>query len=170
MGNILLTGRPGIGKSTVIRRIIEMLGPDRVGGFWSSEIREDNRRVGFSLETVAGERGTLAHIDSERGPKVGKYVVNVSEIERVAIPAMVAARTSGKIIAIDEIAKMELYSSKFISEVNKCLDTNRVLATIQQRSNPSLNEIRKRSDITLHTVSIENRELLPEQLYSELIY
>ncbi|MHA2372470.1 MAG: NTPase [Candidatus Thorarchaeota archaeon] len=169
MGNILLTGRPGVGKSTVIRSVIEMLGPDRVGGFWSSEIREEGRRVGFSLETVAGERGTLAHIDSDQGPRVGKYFVNISEIERVAIPAMIAARTSGKIIAIDEIAKMELYSSTFISEVMKCLDTNRVLATIQQRSSPSLNEIRKRSDITMYIVTIENRKLLPEQLFSELI-
>ena len=170
MGNILLTGRPGIGKSTVIRSVIEKLGPDRVGGFWSSEIREKSRRVGFSLESVAGERGILAHIDSERGPKVGKYVVNISEIERVAIPAMIAARTSGKIIAIDEIAKMELYSSRFLSEVKKCLDSNRVLATIQQRSSPSLNDIQIRSDIVMYTVTIENRELLPEQLFSKLAH
>ena len=112
--NILISGRPGIGKSTVIQKIIESLGSERAGGFWSGEIRQAGRRVGFSINTLYGLNGILAHVDFTTGPRVGKYRVNVSDIDNIAVPSMISAREAGKIIIIDEIASMELFSTKFI--------------------------------------------------------
>ncbi|MFO7836546.1 MAG: nucleoside-triphosphatase [Candidatus Thorarchaeota archaeon] len=164
--HVLLTGRPGIGKTTAIRKAIQYIGIERVGGFWSSEMKRDGRRVGFGIHTVEGEDGILAHVDRNHGPLVSKYRVNVADINRVAIPALERARKCGKIIIIDEIAKMELYSEGFKQEVLKCLNEGRVLGTIQQWSSSFLNQVRNRSDVRMVEVTTANRDELPAQIAS----
>jgi nucleoside-triphosphatase len=166
--NIVLTGRPGIGKSTVIRKIVHALKRDSVDGFWSAEIRERNRRVGFSINTLSGKIGILAHVDLKRGPRVGKYRVNIGDIESVAIPTLVRAREHGKIIIIDEIASMELYSPQFAPEVRMCLDTGRVIATLQQRRGGFQDEVRARTDVHLIEITLENRDSLVVEVLSRL--
>jgi nucleoside-triphosphatase len=167
--NVVLTGRPGIGKTTIIRKIVHALDPDSVDGFWSAEIRENNRRVGFSINTLSGEKGVLAHIELKTGPRVGKYRVNVVDLESIAIPALGRAREQSQIIVIDEIASMELYSSQFAPEVRKCLDTGMVLATLQQRKGGFQDEVRTRDDVHLIEITLANRNSLPEEILSMLI-
>lgn len=167
--NVVLTGRPGIGKTTLIRKIAHALNQDSVDGFWSAEIRENNRRVGFSINTLSGERGVLAHIGLRTGPRVGKYRVNIVDLESIAIPALVRARKQGQIIVIDEIASMELYSSQFAPEVRKCLDTGKVLATLQQRKGGFQDEVRARDDVHLIEITHANRNSLPKEVLSMLI-
>ena len=162
--NILLTGRPGIGKTTAIKRIVEQLDPDIVAGFWSREIKEEGRRVGFAIETLSGKIGTLAHINLRRGPRVSKYRVKVEDIDSIAVPELQMAREAGSIIIIDEIAKMELFSESFASEVRRCLDTNRVLGTIQERRHPFLDEVRSRNDVDLFVLTTTNRNQIPLQI------
>ena len=166
--NILLTSRPGMGKTTAIRRIVDELGVEKAEGFWSSEIRDGNRRVGFEITTLSGHSGVLAHVDFTGRPRVGKYGVNVEDIERVAIPALARARESNRIIVIDEIASMELCSRHFAPEVRRCLETRRVLATLQQRRGGFLDEIRAREDIILLELTHSNREQVPLKVLSLL--
>lgn len=166
--NVILTGSPGIGKSTVIKKIIHALGQDNVDGFWSSEIREKNRRIGFSINTLSGETGILARVDLKTGPRVGKYHVNLEGLESLAIPALVRARNLGKIIVIDEIASMELYSPQFAPEVRRCLDTGRVLATLQQRHGSFQDEVRNRRDVEIIEITLANRNAIPAEILSRL--
>ncbi|MHA2140723.1 MAG: NTPase [Candidatus Thorarchaeota archaeon] len=167
--NVILTGKPGIGKSTLIKKVIHALDPRLAEGFWSSEIRENNRRVGFSINTLSGEIGVLAHVALSTGPRVGKYRVNVNAIESIAIPALVRARIDDKIIVIDEIASMELYSSHFAPEVRKCLDSGKVLATLQQRRGAFQDEVRARNDVYLIEITRENRNSLLQEIISILV-
>jgi len=162
--NILLTGQPGIGKTTAIKTIVDKLEPKDIGGFWSSEIREKGGRVGFAVETLSGKRGILAHVSIKGHPRVGKYGVNIPDIDTLIIPELLIARESDRIIIIDEIASMELFSKHFSEEVRRCLDTGRVLGTIQERRQPFLDEIRSRRDITLLKLTIENRDQLPLEI------
>ena len=162
--NILLTGPPRVGKTTAILRIVQDLGSGMCGGFWSEEIREQGRRVGFRVTTLEGEKGILAHVALRTGPRVGKYRVNVSDIDSVAVPAMERARRSGRIIVIDEIARMELYSSKFADEVLRCLDTGRVVGTIQQKRMPFLEQVRSRPDVVLLEMNLSNRDAVPKRV------
>ncbi|MHA2002658.1 MAG: NTPase [Candidatus Thorarchaeota archaeon] len=166
--NVVLTGRPGIGKSTLIKKIIHALGRDTVGGFWSAEIRESNRRVGFSINTLSGETGVLAHVDLKTGPSVGKYRVNIEDLESIAVPALIRARRQSRIIVIDEIASMELYSPQFAPEVRKCLDTGRVLATLQQRRGGFQDEVRSRRDVHLIEITLANRDSLTRDVLTRL--
>ena len=104
--NILITGPPRCGKSTLIERLVRGLkGP--MTGFFTREIREGDRRVGFSIPTIDGQEGVLAHTRIKGRVRVGRYGVNLADIEQVAVPAMMPT-TADEWVVIDEIGKMEL--------------------------------------------------------------
>ena len=59
---ILLTGSPGVGKSTIIQGLVDRLGP-AAGGFYTRELRQAGQRVGFEIVTLASQREVLATTD-----------------------------------------------------------------------------------------------------------
>ena len=91
---ILLTGKPGCGKTTLIRRLLENV-PGDVGGFYTQEIREGGRRKGFEIITLDGERGILAHVDIQSSQRLGKYRLDLHALERLAVPAIREAAAQG---------------------------------------------------------------------------
>ena len=118
--NILITGPPGCGKSTLIEKVIDsMEGP--ATGFFTREIKERGRRVGFSITTLDGREGILAHQNIRSQFRVGKYCVNIKDIDSIAVPAMVPSQKD-KIIVIDEIGKMECLSFLFQETLMRALD------------------------------------------------
>jgi nucleoside-triphosphatase len=158
--NILVTGRPGVGKTTLIRRVLASL-PAEAGGFYTSEIRENGRRVGFSIESTGGARGTLAHVDY-RGPyRVASYGVNRDDLERVGVAALDKAVEGSELILMDEIGRMELCSEAFQAAVMRALDAaTPVFGTIQAASNPFLDAVRARSDVEIIEVTTQNRDAM----------
>ena len=48
---LLVTGVPGIGKTTLVRRLAMQLQQYRIGGFYTEEIRTGGQRQGFRLVT-----------------------------------------------------------------------------------------------------------------------
>ena len=161
--NVLITGIPGVGKTTLIRKVIQ--GIQNVHGFYTQEIRENNKRVGFAIETVDGKKGVLAHTGIESPFRVSKYKVNLSDIDMICVPSL--DHDTG-IIIIDEIGKMELYSDLFKQKVVEVLDTGKVVATIMERPHPFTDEIKKRKDVNLFTVTKENRNELVDVIKKEL--
>lgn len=161
--NILITGRPGVGKTTLIHKVIQ----DRqnVKGFFTKEIREKGKRVGFAIETIDGKKGVLAHINVKSPHRVSKYKVNLKDIEDICVPSI---DTESDLIVIDEIGKMELYSEQFKQKVMHALDTGCVIATIMERPHPFTDTIKRRNDVTLFTVTEENRNSLVDVLKKEL--
>ncbi|MBA7574028.1 hypothetical protein ES708_15830 [subsurface metagenome] len=73
--NVLLTGRPGIGKTTLIKKVIDMTSLSK-GGFYTEEIREAGQRVGFSLTTLDGRKSMLAGLKIEVN---GDYPIYIAE-------------------------------------------------------------------------------------------
>ena len=171
--NILLTGRPGIGKTTVIQKFTRRC-PVSVGGFFTCEIREHGMRTGFAIEAVSswaqdGSRekyhGVMAHVNSPSPYRVGKYGVNISAIEKVGITALREGMRRAKIIIIDEIGRMETYSELFQKEVKNVLDCSLpVLGVIQMKQNPFLDRIRNRDDVKVIQVTLDNRDTLPRRI------
>jgi nucleoside-triphosphatase len=113
---LLITGAPGTGKTTVLTKTVNLLRERgfSVGGMLSREIREGGVRVGFEIiDLETQKRGWLANIKQSNGPQVGKYRVNIDDLEAVGVQAMIHAAAASDIIAIDEIGPMELSSEKF---------------------------------------------------------
>ncbi len=163
MPKILLTGPPGIGKTTVIRKVLDRLKLP-VGGFYTAEIRERGKRVGFKIIGLNGEEDVMAHVDFP-GPRVNKYGVNVAAFDRVGPSALDEAVRTGRLVIMDEIGMMELLSVAFQQRVIAVLDADTdVLGVIKQHSNPFTDKIRAREDVEIMTVTQKNRDRLPEEV------
>ncbi len=158
--NLFVTGRPGIGKTTLIERVLDALDID-AGGFYTRELLDGGRRVGFSIVGLHGDSGVLAHVDHESSFRVGKYGVNCEDLERVGVRAIDEALKHSKLIVMDEIGRMELCSPAFQEAVGRALSSpTPVLGTIQDRSNAFLDSVRARPDVKILRVSTGNRECL----------
>ncbi len=161
---VLLTGRPGCGKTTLVKRVVKNLS-QRAAGFYTEEIRDGGIRVGFRLVTLEGDEGVLAHIDFKTSERVGKYGLELSALEAVGVNAIREAMQAKRLIVVDEIGPMEIRSVGFRAAVNDALDSELpVLATIFSRSLPFTDAIKSRPDVVLIEVSLNNREQLVAQL------
>lgn len=163
---LLLTGRPGVGKTTVIKTVAERLG-ERAGGFYTEEIRgPGGRRQGFRLVTLDGNEAVMAHTDlrGKDRPQVSRYGVDVEAIEDVGVAALQRAVTSGRVVIVDEIGKMELFCEAFKEAVVEAVESeNPVLATVMRGSRPWVDDLKAREQVEVWEVTVENRDTLPEQ-------
>jgi nucleoside-triphosphatase len=166
--NILITGLPGTGKTTFLRKAAEELKPLHPAGFFTSEIREANTRKGFELRSLNGKNGLLAHVDITSPYRVGKYKVDVKGFDAFleAIPLL---RPLVSLIIIDEIGKMECFSELFRHLVRQVLDSDKVvLAAIALKGGGFIERIKKREDVRLIEIVEGRRENLAEEIVEEI--
>ncbi|UCD28205.1 MAG: NTPase [Planctomycetota bacterium] len=160
--NILITGSPGVGKTTVIMRLVEYLSDRKVAGFYTEEIRRGGQRLGFRVETFAGESAVLAHVDIKSQQRVSRYGVDVAAFEKLILLEL---SRPCDIIIIDEIGKMECFSHPFITAVLQLLDKSiPVVATIAVKGGGFISEVKDRDDVEIWQVNKVNRDELPRQL------
>ena len=161
---VLLTGRPGCGKTTLIKRIVNGLALP-ADGFYTEEIRDGGMRTGFKIVTLDGEEVIFAHVDFKTPEHLGKYGLDLSALERIGVGAVRQAVRAGRLVVIDEIGPMEIRSAIFRDAVNEAVDSEvPVLATIFARSLPFTEAIKSRPDVTLIEVRQDNRQRLVSEL------
>ena len=166
---LLLTGVPGIGKTTVVREVLKNLRELRCAGFYTEEIRERGQRKGFKICTLDGREGVLASIKG-KGPQVGRYRVHVEEFEEMVLSLIDPEINPADLYVIDEIGKMELLSPKFRKGVVDLLARPaNMLATIAEKGRGFVDQIKGRNDVELLEVTRENRDRLPEELAEKIL-
>ena len=146
--NVLITGRPGCGKSTLIKRLIEGLGGERrIAGIVTPEIRKNHERFGFRIiDLLSGEEEILASVEIKSEIRVSKYFVNVKGIERI-VEKFMEGFEEADLIVVDEIGKMELFSERFRNAMIKILDSEKpVVASIALSKDPFIEGIKGRED------------------------
>lgn len=167
--NVLLTGRPGVGKTTAAESVVESA-RDRgkaVRGVFSPEVREGDERVGFRVKDVStGRSEVMAHIEYSEGPSVGKYGVDVETVDEVAREAVVAE--DADLVVVDEIAPMETHSEAFVDGVRGVLDSETPIVGVVQEARETgfVGSVKEREDATMVRVTEENRDEVPEDILS----
>lgn len=169
MKNILICGPPGVGKTTLIKKILENI-KLRAVGFYTGEIKENNRRVGFKIISLDNQEGILAHTSIKNSKRAGRYGVNIYDLENIGVKSLSQTLRDDELIIIDEIGKMEVFSEKFKEKVLDCLNSKKiVLATISIGGDKFISNIKRRDDIILFEITKENRNKLIE-IISSLIF
>ena len=154
-----MTGLPGCGKTTAIKKIIAELNCSSAAGFYTEEIRENNNRKGFRFKRLDGAEGILAHVETKSRFKVGKYGVNVVDFEKDIVPILDAERSDAELFVIDEIGKMECFSEKFVTAVRKLFASDKsVLATVARKGSGLISEVKAYPGVQLLNLTRENRE------------
>ncbi|MGB9741246.1 MAG: NTPase [Candidatus Bathyarchaeia archaeon] len=161
----LLTGAPGVGKTTVLLKIVEILKSKgySVGGMVSREVRSCGTRIGFEvLDLFSLRRGWLAHVNQKFGPKVGKYRVNVEDLNNVGVNAIANAVRDADVIVIDEIGPMELFSEKFKQVVRVAVNSEKPLVSIVhwKARDKLIDEVKAREDAEIYNVNLGNKDEL----------
>jgi nucleoside-triphosphatase len=164
----LLTGAPGVGKTTVLQKTVELVRAQgvEVGGMVSLEARRNGIRVGFEIiDLQDGSRGWLAHVNGI-GASVGKYHVKLPDLENVGVKAINDAMERCQVVAIDEIGPMELYSKPFKQAVMRVLESKKVVLSVvhAKAKDPLVTQVKQRVDAEIFNVTFVNRENLPEHL------
>lgn len=158
-----ITGRPGIGKTTVLLNAANELKNKgySVGGMLSREVREKGARIGFEIiDYATGQKGWLAHVDQHTGPQVSKYRVNLHDLDQIGVNAIQNALKSAEVVIIDEVGPMELFSSRFKQVINDAIDSQKLVLGVIHHSvrDPLINSIKKRDDTEIVEVTMENRQ------------
>lgn len=159
---ILITGKPKSGKSTLLKKIISNY-KNKVG-FITNEIKENNERKGFEIETNQGKKAILAHINFKTNCKVSKYYVKPKNLDLI-IPK-VSKFKEKDILYIDEIGQMELFSKKFKSLVKKFLNSKNIfIATLTSvYEDKFIQQLKNRKDILIINLNENNRKAVEKKI------
>jgi nucleoside-triphosphatase len=156
--NIFLTGQPHSGKTTLLAKLLASK-TDKYG-FVTEEIpdpTEAGKRLGFDVIDHTGRRANLAHVDSDSPLRVSKYGVNLEAFEAFLDPLFQIP--PDKLLYIDEIGQMELFSDKFKTLVSRYLESERnFMGTISMVfDDPFIEKIRDNPNMKVIEVTPANR-------------
>ncbi len=168
----MITGRPGSGKTTLVKRVIDELSIKPVG-FYTEEIRRNGRRTGFRIRSLTPNlermEGILARAGEKSSYRFGRYGVNRRDLEEVGARALEEGLASRTLVVIDEIGNMEIVSPRFQRAVIACLESTRpVLGVIKAGAGPFVSQIKSRPDIELMELKREKYSLLRSYLIEKL--
>ena len=166
---IAVTGRPGIGKTTLCLKVYEAL-KDRlkIKGFVTKEVRERGVRIGFKIiDLESGDEAWLAKVGYKGKFRVGKYGVIVESIDRFA--ERIKSYADADLVILDEIGPMELKSEKFVEAVKSLLNRENLLFTIHLKArHPLLDRIR--SEFKVIELTEANRNKVAEEIVEMIVH
>lgn len=160
--HLFLTGSPGVGKTTAIRRAVERLDDLRASGFYTEEIRgPSGRRTGFLGVTLRGRERVIASVEIEGRPRVGKYGVDVPAVDALTASAL-DPDAGTDVYVVDEVGKMECFSGVFRAAIRRLLEGETPLVgTVARRGGGLIEEVREHPAVEVRELTRGNRDELP---------
>jgi nucleoside-triphosphatase len=165
----LVTGEPGIGKTTLIRQVVSTMRM-RAAGFYTEDLQNSGVREGFRIVTLDGDIALLAS-GGHPGPiRISKYGVDLQELDRVGVAALRRAMERGHVLVADEIGKMQLYSRPFRQTVFEAVRNGHpMLGTIMLGRNHYADRVKAHRNVEVLHLTDENRNELLTFLRSKFV-
>ena len=169
MKHLLIMGRPGVGKTTLMQHLAGALRRYAIDGFFTEELREGGHRLGFWLSFLDGRQMLLAHRHQKTGPRVGPYHVNVGVLDEAAVSVIQRAIKQALVLFLDELGKMELSSALFEKTVAEAFDHGpSIVATAGLAPHPFITALKHRKDVEIILLTAANRHAVEEELLARL--
>ena len=163
---LLITGTPGVGKTTLVKKAVQSLADRKLAGFYTEEIRAGKVREGFALVMLQGKRFIMAHVDHASARRVGRYGVDVQAID-TAVEMTLSEDRHAELYVIDEIGKMECFSDLFVKRVSALLDSGiPLVATVAQKGGGFISRVKHRDGVELWEVTRKNRDEMAARVVS----
>ena len=174
MGSIIVvTGPPGVGKSTLVSKIVYRLRSSGVivGGFITTEVKVKGVRTGFNIRDLTRDRtGVLASSESKLGPKLGRYRVNLTDLSGIGAEGLEEAARTSELIVIDEVGPMELVSPEFRRAVGTCIDSGKpMLVVLHERLEDDLLARLRVAATETFMLTTENRDTVADGISTSLL-
>ena len=164
----LVTGIPGVGKTTCVMHIAQQVNRIPVVGFITREIRENGRRMGFFIEAFHGKKALLAHRQKNSPWRVGQYFVFLNHLEAVINDLLnreKALGTQPRFYVIDEIGKMEALSPVFRQWVENVMHSPwPVVATVALKGTGWIEAIKQLPQISILILTEKDRSYQCQKL------
>jgi len=168
--HFLLTGKPRVGKSTAIKQLINRIGIEHFGGFYTEEVRDETDRIGFDCVTLSGQSKRMASVDSQSSVRIGRYGVDIEVFEDIALSAIRQSLNTKRVTVVDEIGFMQMLSVPFQKMIHDLVLNSQhiLLGTICVDSHPVIDKIKELPGIKFYTMDEDNREMTIEVLANDL--
>ena len=167
--NIFLTGDLHVGKSTVVKHVLNDIQNCRVGGYTTEPIFQKGRKVGFKMVSFSGEEEIIAHENFQHGEKFGEFRVNLDAFEQFGVRILTQALSTSQLIVMDEIGAMERYAQKFQKAVEECINsTIAVFGVFQKRANWIRTLLTNRNDTAIYPIDLQTRALIEPRIKKQL--
>jgi nucleoside-triphosphatase len=172
--NLLLTGRPGIGKTTLINESVRRIRETgiKIGGISTREIRSRGIRKGFMIRDIeSGREAIMASTDFKKGPNIGRYRVDISALTEVGVTAIHTAIEEAEVIVIDEIGPMELLSPEMSKIILRAIESAKpVLGVIHWKMRERLTHaILSNPKTKVVEVRHDNRDSLVSKIVDDVL-
>ncbi len=170
MAILVVTGEPGVGKTMAVMRVAQMFKEKglKVGGIVSKDITSNNGRTGFeSIDLSTNQKATLAST-SGKGPRVGKYFVDLEGC-RFAVDVLIEAIKGSDVIICDELGPMEFKSKEFVDCAKSMLDLDKPTIVVVHRKlqHPVVDQFTTKASFLIN-VDVQNRTKIPDLLLDKL--
>lgn len=164
--HVLIHGEPGVGKSTLIQRLLQNAqGP--VYGFYTK--KEAGEGDGAPVY-IHGPTGARMYGEENRVAVCGANSAKafLHAFERCGV-ALLSNIPRGALVVMDELGFLENSAAGFQRAVLAAFEEGRtVIAAVKPRSTPFLDAVRTRENALLFYLDLENRSGMYEQVWTAL--
>lgn len=165
MKNLFLTGDIEVGKSTILKKILEKINMT-MGGYITEKHIRDNTKT-FIVKSLYNcvENHTIAKVNTKKRSKE----VFLDSFESKLPSILDNSLKNRDLIVLDELGFMENHVGEFTSKVYEILDSKKpAFGVIKDFDCEFLNTIRNREDVIVVEITKNNRDFILEKITSIL--